>query len=105
MNHLKIFENQNTNRFFKFIQEKVQFLNDIDEYFNDLNPDFMYDNEKIDSSDIDYFEGAGIKEIEIFYCDNEGENQTIVLKDQDAEDLIEFINNTEMYRNAKKYNL
>ena len=103
MNHLKIFENQNNNRFQKFIEEKTQFLQDINEYVNDLNPDICDDH--IESTDIDYYFHNQDHNLEIYYVDEAGDNQIIVLKNEDALDLIEFINNTEIYRNAKKYNL
>lgn len=103
MKYLKVFDNQTNNRFEKFIADKKQFLIDVDEYFNVLNPNINV--EEIDSNDINYYEGTGRKEIEIFYTDQEGDNQNIILRNKESLDFINFINNTEMYRDAKKYNI
>lgn len=104
MKHLKIFENQSNNRFEKFINDKYQIFKDINEYFNELNPKITV--ETIEISDIDFWRRHKTEfEIEIHYVDTMGENETIVLKNEEAQDLIDFINNPELYRSAKKYNL
>lgn len=99
MKHVKTYENTNSDRFVKFVKEKTQLYRDINEYLYNIG------YKDVETTDVDYFTVANEKVIDIFYVDSQGETQSITLNNQTAQNLMDFLDNTELHRTAKKYNI
>ena len=123
MKILRLFESKYTTDFFKnskldnFLEEEREFkekkkkmLNLINEYV-DLNHDYFSDEYEINSVSDFLVKKPGKEDIQFFHLDDSvalrvyEEHWHRYLSNKDFEKLVKFIDNPDLYRSQKKYNI
>lgn len=103
----RIYENeigQGTTRLEKFSKEKRKICELVYEYVTKIKPDILdKDIAVIGVDDIDYYREDGAVDINIYM--GYGSHKHVEFRDDNADDLVKFIDKPELFRDAKKYNL